>query len=173
MSANVRAARMNELEAASSHPAIRPSRGTPARRGSSHCVAAIRASAASRRPPPPSTITNETTFSRIVARTMVSTDPETSGGSCFQIARKVSRRWRNKTEAVSRMPARLMAVATIDSRCRVSRSRVIVAGSSGPKLASRPSSTWCSASAATGEKRRSRPSAATSSRNSGTSDTIA
>ena len=57
-----------------------------------HWEAAISAMATSSSPPPPSTIENAMTRSTSVARTTRRRDPAISGGSYFQIARKVSRR---------------------------------------------------------------------------------
>jgi len=168
--ANVSATSVNDVSTGSIHSAVGPSTGRLPNVRLTHCDTAISTSAASSSAPPPSTIRNEITRSRSVAKTTLRTRGAISGGSIFQIARKLMRRCRNSTEAVSRRPIRLTTVAPIDSSCKVSMKRSIVSLRSVPKRASMPASTWRSVSAICSEKRSRRPSAASNSSSSGTSE---
>ena len=85
---------------------------------------------------PASTIPNATARSRRVSRMAPRTDPDARGGACFQIARNVIRKCRNRTEAVNNRPPRLMARARPEPSCNRMNKYSMLARSSSPKFVS-------------------------------------
>src|SRR5262245_16278581 len=158
---------------ATTHAAVSASIGTWLNNPPNHWAMETTTSDSRNSRPAVNTIANDIACSRNVSWTMTRTERDAKGGSNFQIARKLRRRFRNSIEAVTIRPIRLTTVVTMDARRRPSSICEIAAGSSAPNLFSTTASTCCSAALANSEYRSINPSADSNNRSTGTSDTSA